>query len=133
MWFFERNYAVLTALLDEIQLERRGTVNFELAGCPVEISTIENTRYTSLIRIHHELKGKGSFLSDVIFDIRVYEDAQLAEVISYQGQSRIKFKYDYPNNNMYMPDEKSQGNLLLHDWLSTCARLNYKDTLIERV
>ena len=133
MWYFERNYTVLSAMLEEIQLERFGVAYFDLGGCPVEISLVENTRYTRLVKICQELSGKGSFLSDITFDVRIYEDAHLAEVISYQGKSRIKFKYEYPNNNMYVPDEKRQGNLLLYDWLSTCTRLNYKDNLIEKV
>ena len=71
-------------------------------------------------------------LPDIIFDVRVYDDARLAEVISYQGRGRIQFKYNYPNDKMYVPDEKRQGNLLLHDWLSTCSRLNYSDNLVEK-
>jgi len=133
MWYFERNYTALSTMLEEIQLDRFGVAYFDLGGCPVEISLVENTRYTRLVKIRQELAGKGSFLSDIIFDVRIYQDAQLAEVISYQGKSRIKFKYEYPNHNMYVPDEKRQGNLLLHDWLSTCSRLNYKDNLIEKV
>ncbi|MGD9386424.1 MAG: DUF1249 domain-containing protein [Thioalkalispiraceae bacterium] len=133
MWYFERNYVALTAMLEQTQLEQHGVLNFELAGCPVEISIVERTRYTTLIRIHQELVNQASFLSDIVFDVRIYDDAQLAEVISYQGKKRIKYKYAYPNNNMYVPDEKRQGNLLLHDWLLTCARLDYQDNLIEKV
>lgn len=132
MWYFESNYTALAAMLEETQLQQFGIANFEVGACPVELRVVENTRYTSLIRIHQTFKLKTTHLSDIIFDVRIYHDAQLAEVISYQGKTRIQFKYSYPNESMFVPDEKCQGNLLLHDWLSTCSRLNYKEHIIEK-
>ena len=131
MWYFEHNYLVLSDMLDETQLLQHGIANFEVGMCPVELRIIEDTRYTLLIRIHQQFTSTAEYLSDIIFDVRLYQDAQLAEVLSYQGKARIQFKYTYPNENMFVPDEKRQGNLLLHDWLSMCSRLNYKETLIE--
>ena len=131
MWYFERNYVVLTAILDETQLLQHGVANFDLGACPVELRVLEETPYTLLVRICQTFTDKGGYLSDIIFEVRIYQDAHLAEVISYQGKARIKFKYTYPNDNMFVPDEKRQGNLLLHDWLSICSRLNYKEALVE--
>lgn len=119
-------------MLAETQLLRFGVANFEVGMCPVELRIIEKTRYTSLIRIHQTFMSKTVHLSDIIFDVRIYQDAQLAEVLSYQGKTRVQYKYTYPNESMFVPDEKSQGNLLLHDWLSTCSRLNYKEHIIEK-
>lgn len=132
MWYFESNYIALSAMLDETQLLQSGVANFEIGMCPVELRIIENTPYTSLIRIHQTFKRKIAHLSDLIFDVRIYHDALLAEVLSYQGKARIQYKYSYPNESMFVPDEKSQGNMLLHDWLSTCSRLNYKEHIIEK-
>ena len=131
MWYFERNYISLFSMLEETQLHSLGLVRFELGLCPVELTVIENTRYTSLIRIHQMFNSKNHHLSDIVFEVRLYHDAQLAEVISYQGNTRIEYKYTYPNKHMFVPEEKRQGNLLLHDWLSTCSRLNYKEHIIE--
>jgi len=131
MWYFERNYFLLSGMVEETQLLQNGVAGFELGTCPVELSVIETTRYTALIKIHQRFNDMSAHLPDIIFDVRIYQDAHLAEVMSYQGRERIQFKYAYPNKNMFVPDEKSQGNLLLHDWLSTCSRLNYKETLTE--
>ncbi len=131
MWYFERNYFLLSEMLEETQLLQNGVAGFELGACPVELSVIETTRYTSLVKIHQLFVSKTTHLPDIVFDVRVYHDANLAEVLSYQGRERIQYKYTYPNENMFVPDEKRQGNLLLHDWLSTCSRLNYKDNIIE--
>lgn len=131
MWFFENNYTALSAMLDETQLLRYGAVTFEVADSLVALSIVENTRYTLLVRLSQKFRTSGDFLKDISFDVRLYQDAKLAEVLSYQGRARIKFRYNYPNKHMFVPDEKQQGNLLLHDWLSMCRRLNYKETIIE--
>jgi len=57
--------------------------------------------------------------------VRIYHDAQLAEVISYQGHSRILSKYPYPNQKMFHRDEKRQANYLLNDWLDTMKEVEF--------
>ncbi len=52
--------------------------------------------------------------------IRVYHDAQSAEVISYQNQNRFHGKYDYPNTRMRQRDEKVQVNRFLGEFLTLC-------------
>jgi uncharacterized protein YqiB (DUF1249 family) len=52
--------------------------------------------------------------------IRVYHDAQMAEVIKNKNIAYIKASYDYPNQKMHQKDEKTQNNLFLNDWLKFC-------------
>ncbi len=54
--------------------------------------------------------------------IRVYHDAQMAEVIAFQQQQYFLGRYDYPNNKMYQQDEKAQLNVLLAEWLTHCLQ-----------
>jgi len=120
------------AMLDETRLLEMGRVQFELGPYPVALEMLEETRYTILLRISQKFSASNSLLADVVFTVRIYLDARLAEVISYQGRHSIKYKYPYPNEGMFVPDEKRQCNLLLYDWLNACSRLNYKETLIEK-
>ena len=131
MWYFEQNYFALMAMLDETRLIELGRIQFELGTYPVELEVMEDTRYTVLLKISQKLSHTESLLTDVVFTVRIYQDARLAEVISYQGRHSIQYKYPYPNEGMFVPDEKSQCNLLLYDWLNACSRLNYKETLTE--
>jgi len=131
MWYFERNYHALMAMLDETRLLEMGRVQFELGLYPVELELLEDTRYTILLKIVQKFSSTDSLLTDVVFTARIYQDARLAEVISYQGRHSIHYKYPYPNDDMFVPDEKKQCNLLLYDWLNACSRLNYKETLTE--
>jgi len=131
MWYFERNYCALLAMLDETRLLELGRVQFELGSYPVELEVLEETRYTILLKISQKFSVSDLMLTDAILTVRIYLDARLAEVISYQGRHSIQYKYPYPNEGMFVPDEKRQCNLLLYDWLNACSRLNYKETLIE--
>jgi len=49
--------------------------------------------------------------------VRVYSDAQMAEVICC-GYQKIRFlRYPYPNKQMYNSDEKNKVNEFLGSWL----------------
>jgi uncharacterized protein YqiB (DUF1249 family) len=64
--------------------------------------------------------------------VRLYHDARVAEVLGFQGQGRFKPHYDYPNEQMYLPDEKRQVNLMLRDVLNYCRarRFTFADPSI---
>ena len=53
-------------------------------------------------------------------DVRLYHDADLAEVITFANQRRFLPRHEYPNNKMYQQDEKSQLNLFLGEILDNC-------------
>lgn len=130
MWYFERNYIALMKMLAHAQMNERVRVEFELAGVCVTLTLLEQTRYTLLLDIHQQIPGQDrDLLPDLHFTVRVYVDAQLAEVVSYQGYMRLRARYEYPNPQMLYRDEKRQANLLLHDWLATCSRLNYREAI----
>ena len=131
MWYFEKNYFSLHTMLEQTRLLDNGRVQFEVGRYPVELEVLEETRYTILVRICQKLTSTDSMLMDVMFTVRIYLDARLAEVITYQGQHRIGYKYPYPYDDLYLPGEKKQCNLFLYDWLNACSRLNYKESLIE--
>lgn len=52
--------------------------------------------------------------------VRLYHDASMAEIVSWQHHRRIKPRYDYPNEYMYQQDEKAQLNQFLAEWLGHC-------------
>ena len=49
--------------------------------------------------------------------VRIYHDARMAEVLEATRCRQLLPRYGYPNRKMYHPDEKSQLNLLLEEWL----------------
>lgn len=54
------------------------------------------------------------------FEVRLYHDASVAEVIAWEGNRRFKARHDYPNPRMYHSDEKAQLNRFLGELLELC-------------
>ncbi|MFT5577265.1 MAG: hypothetical protein ACI9WS_000014 [Paraglaciecola psychrophila] len=134
----EANYLRLMKLLPQLATEDRRELVVELiAQHPVcfRLQIIERCKYTTMVEISQrplitaEPSGDTDdggadklrrWISSPTFSLRIYHDARMAEVISYDNHHRLHIKYDYPNNNMYHSDEKGQLNALLGEWLSHC-------------
>jgi uncharacterized protein YqiB (DUF1249 family) len=99
------------------------------------ITVHEVTRYTSLITFEQKVfeqvvldeneaqKSENKYLLNSFqprMSIRLYHDAQMAEVISSQDIHQVKPRYDYPNKDMHQQDEKQQINQFLNEWLKLC-------------
>jgi uncharacterized protein YqiB (DUF1249 family) len=133
MWYFERNYFALIDILDTLDLSVQDSVEFELGGDLVTIVLAEQTRYTLVVNIEHQFCRLEYFVPPLRFDVRLYTDAKLAEVTSYQGVRHLRPKYPYPNQGMHHPDEKRQTNLMLFDWLCACSRLDFRKAIINTI
>lgn len=120
----EINYHRLIRLLPELDDEQEWLFGVEAATDQlrqVSISVIERSRYTTTVAVAQE-----SLLSDWVpkptLTVRLYHDAQMAEVLSFRLNRHLDGTYDYPNANMYQPDEKAQQNAFLGEWLEFCLR-----------
>ena len=116
----ELNYACLSRLLPSMasqgcrlalrwQAQALGVVSLEVTGA---------SRYTSTIRLRQEQALP--WLPVPTLDVRAYHDAHMAEVVAAQNSRRLLARYPYPNACMHQPDEKSQLNLFLGEWLRHC-------------
>ena len=88
----------------------------------------EVTRYTSLITLEQKLpiNSVNTTLAKIItpkMTVRLYHDARMAELLSSQGITQVKPRYDYPNKYMHQQDEKHQLNQFLNEWLHLCLEL----------
>ncbi|MCY4263382.1 MAG: DUF1249 domain-containing protein [Gammaproteobacteria bacterium] len=87
----------------------------------VEIRILEAFKYTTTLEILQKPELK-TWMTNPSMLVRVYHDANTAEVISYQGHRNFKTRYPQPNARMYHTDEKLQVNQFLGEWLSHCLR-----------
>lgn len=121
----ETNYMLVLRLLADKELAgeiRKFFISENLAYC---IKVIEVTRYTSLISIAQEANHQCEDIAKImrpIMTIRMYHDARMLDVISSQNISRVKPRYDYPNTQMHLPDEKQQTLIFLKEWLQLCLK-----------
>ncbi|MFQ3198265.1 MAG: hypothetical protein ACI8R9_000542 [Paraglaciecola sp.] len=91
-----------------------------------QIKILECSRYTSTLEMSQDSVIGPDFMRPVV-RIRLYHDAQLAEVTQCQHIGLLKPSYEYPNSRMYQKNEKEMVNLFLAEWLQFC--LKYKDKL----
>lgn len=93
----------------------------------VDIQVVERCRYTTTLSVVQE--GLLDWVKAHQMTVRIYHDAQMAEVIACQKGRHFLPAYDYPNKKMYHEDEKIQLNRFLGEWLANC--LDFGHTLDE--
>jgi uncharacterized protein len=121
---YETNFDKLKTLLSAIKW-MDGV--FALGGHGVGnvyVQVIDRCPYTTTISLCQSLGMQRSL--DLWVKVRIYHDAQVAEVIAYQGHQHFRPLYPYPNRYMYQPHEKRRINQFLGEWLSHCIACHYR-------
>ncbi|MGB1263225.1 MAG: DUF1249 domain-containing protein [Cognaticolwellia sp.] len=126
MTLCEVNYMLLLRVLaDKEQVgEQRCFFISDFLSYRVQVNEV--TKYTTLLTINQEANIDGYNLTALFrpkMVVRLYHDARMADVISNQDVQQIKPRYDYPNRQMHLPDEKQQINFFLKEWLQLCLQL----------
>ena len=123
---YERNFNKLLEWLPDLDC-RTGNFQPVMAGLsPVLVDMLEQNPYTTTINIRQNVQGIGPWLCALTMKVRIYHDAQVAEVIACQGIHSFKPFYPYPNPKMLQPYEKRRVNQFLGEWLSYCLAMRYK-------
>ena len=94
----------------------------ENAKVTVEIKILEAFKYTTTLKIIQKPELK-QWMTNPSMLVRVYHDANTAEVVSYQGHRNLKPRYSKPNPKMYHADEKMQVNEFFGEWLAHCLNV----------
>jgi len=131
----EKNYLRFFKLFPEMEAGSERT--FVITGATNQQASIcirveEVHRYTTMLEILQQGLSP-QWIQPPRMQVRLYHDANMAEVLSYQNQKRFEGHYQYPNPAMRMPDEKLQLNRFLADWLDHCLQYGHVDTPFEFV
>ncbi|HSC83275.1 MAG TPA: DUF1249 domain-containing protein [Pseudomonas sp.] len=122
------NYVRLLRLLPDMRedtSERRVAMSQgDLLLGVLVLQVLECSPYTTTLRISQE--HSLSWLPVPKLEVRVYHDARMAEVVSAENARRLRSIYQYPNAAMHQPDEKTQLNLFLGEWLSHCLACGHE-------
>ncbi|SNY52332.1 hypothetical protein SAMN06297280_2082 [Arsukibacterium tuosuense] len=130
----ERNYARLNRLLPADfapGLQWGITINPQQH---YQLTVLECGPFTTRLQIESVTAGQPISLDNFVnpgFDVQLYHDAQLAEVVRVARYRKFAPRYSYPNPQMMQPDEKRQINLLLADWLKLCISQGYNAAAVE--
>lgn len=124
----EANYARLLRLLPDMrgaQRARRVALSQgELRLGILALDVLETCPYTTTLQVRQE--HSLPWLPVPQLEVRVYHDARMAEVIRAENARRFRSIYPYPNAAMHQPDEKTQLNLFLGEWLSHCLACGHE-------
>ncbi|MBL4794554.1 MAG: DUF1249 domain-containing protein [Pseudomonadales bacterium] len=122
----ETNYCKLNRLLPFLHEEDTRTFGVETTTADGEYQitqiccqVIERCKYTTTLSLIQESSLANWFPKPTLI-VRMYHDARMAEVLSFQRNRYLDANYNYPNRKMYQPDEKAQNNAFLGEWLSHC-------------
>lgn len=128
----QANYARLLKILPFLEQQDHCTfiIPYQSHHAQLHFQRIEQTRYTQLLAI--EIHANWSLaIKTPCMQVRIYEDAQLAEVISSGPHRYLAPSYSYPNQKMYQPDEKHQLNCFLADWLNHCLQVGHLENEVS--
>lgn len=119
---YEANYRRLSRLVPGLNTCEVDETVF-LPQSKIAITILEQHKYTTVIALKQSLHTHISRLSSIAMDLRICHDANVLEVIGYQGKSPIQSALVYPNKHMIQIDEKKQLNLLLKDILENSVKI----------
>ena len=122
----ESNYAKLLYVIPSVK-NLSGPIRISTAGNKqfVEIRVEERTKYTSTLTLSIRHTVAQPWLKHLTLSIRLYYDAHVAEVLSFQSHRRFEPSYQYPNPHMFHRNEKQQLNHFLAEWLDYCIKQRY--------
>jgi hypothetical protein len=92
-----------------------------VGAAKVRLSVLERCRYTTIFHIHQQ-SAESRWLGLLNVEVRAYHDARMLEVGAFQSYRQVSARYQYPNDQMFAQDEKSQQNRFLADWLEHCLQ-----------
>lgn len=123
---YDENYERLCSLLpDPRQLVLHESLNFHGSDA-YAFTLLEQTRYTSTVRLTADWQLCSKLIPAIEMTVRLYHDAGVAEVLSYQKSRYFKVEYEYPNPSMRSKREKRRLNEFLRDWLACCLFASQK-------
>lgn len=120
MWFFEHNYIYLRELFPEIMDLSSETLIYRDSLKLVKIKCLEVSPYTTLISLNLTFT-KCPQVPPVEMSIRLYHDAEVADVVTYQNISRLVAPY-FSTKKDTDKDHKRQANVLLYELLVGCMK-----------
>ena len=120
MELYELNYIQLRRLVPDIHSIRDHSVSRARGALNLYLTVRERSKYTTTIHLSYQVNDKDGACPAPDLVVRMYHDAQVAEVISrghrrgHRDPDYDRFRHDYPVST------KWQVNRFLHKWLGYC-------------
>jgi uncharacterized protein YqiB (DUF1249 family) len=120
MELYELNYIQLRRLVPDINAIQDCSTSRIKGALDLFLTVRERAKYTTTVNLTYLFEDGGEENPAPDLTVRLYHDAQMAEVIS-RGDSRGRHKADYDRfQHQYSIDAKWKVNRFLHKWLGYC-------------
>jgi len=120
------NYQKLLKLMPELLTLKEVAVGVAINNTPLHITVIENTPYTMMIELNHCFNLSKDESLEPAVQVRIYLDAQLAEVMSDQAHSSIAVAFKDKSLSKDIMNYKWRLNYFLQKWLDHCLKKDYQ-------
>ena len=120
MELYELNYIHLRRLIPDLDSLPDQCVSSIDGALDLHLSVTERCKYTTTLYLTYQFTDKAGVFAAPDVVVRMYHDAQLAEVIS-RGRRRGRRDAEYDRlHNDYPLQTKWKANRFLHKWLGYC-------------
>lgn len=123
--YYEANFERLMQLVPELGSVRGVLLSRSPDGMDLRLDVLEHSKYTTTIALTHHLRMDGVIVVDPFMRIRIYHDAKVAEVLSYQHHSPLQIFHPDATLNLHNLREKCRINTFLGEWLDYCVAHGY--------
>ncbi len=122
----ESNYQKLFRLIPNLRSLNKSAIGHTHNKPPLRIDILERNPYTLTIELTHCFKQQLSELLAPAVKIRIYLDAQLAEVIRDNDRPAVDRVYQNPGRALEIQEYKWRLNYFLQKWLDHCLKTEYQ-------
>lgn len=122
----EDNFHKLLKLIPELKELTTGAVGLSEAKPTLYLTVLEKSPYTALLELSHRFDQKLELDHEPALQIRVYFDAQCAEVLSHHERPEIKEALERSATANDVTEYKWQLNYFFDKWLTHCMKSGYR-------
>jgi len=119
------NYLKLFRLIPELTSVVDSAIGLAPHHAALHISIIEKTPYTITVELSHCFSGDLKALFAPAVKIRIYQDAQLAEVLSDHIRGEVAQVFKDAGHSREIMNYKWRLNYFLQKWLDHCLNKGY--------
>jgi len=121
----ESNYQKLFKLIPDLMVFKETAIGLAPHHTTLHLEIIERTPHTLTVELSHCFtKNRDEFMAPAV-KIRVYLDAQLAEVLSDHARAGVAQVFKDPGLSREIMNYKWRLNYFLQKWLDHCLKNNY--------
>jgi len=126
----ESNFQKLFKLIPNLLSVQETAIGLAPLDTTLHLKVIDQTPYTMTVELSHCFeKNRDEYLEPAVI-IRIYLDAQLAEVLSDHARLSVSRVFQDPGLSSDIMNYKWRLNYFLQKWLDHCLKKNYQFSAI---